>query len=217
MRLPITALVFIALAWPLRAQSPAETRDTTAAVFVYLQAGDTIAFEAIRQDSAVIRGVLVQRDRPRLNWDHRVTDGTPGLLTISMYPPNAPGDIVPLQETDFVSVGDSVLVTTRTGDKTQVQRVPSTSGAVPLLGRSMLHTAILAWYAQQAKRDTLPVFVSASGRTVSVLAQVRGDTILLSVEGLDIVSTWRDGSLIDVEVPSQALRVVRLMSLPPNR
>lgn len=216
MRLPITALVFIALAWPLRAQSPAETRDTTAAVFVYLQAGDTIAFEAIRQDSAVIRGVLVQRDRPRLNWDHLVTDGTPGLLTISMYPPNAPGDIVPLQETDFVSVGDSVLITTRTGDKTQYQRVPSTKGAVPLLGRSMLHTAILAWYAQQAKRDTLPVFVSASGRTVPVLARVRGDTILLSVEGLDIVSTWRDGSLIDVEVPSQALRVVRLVSLTPN-
>ena len=207
---------------PLRAHAqgipavPAKS-DTLAAVYVYIQDGDTIAFEAIRHDSAVIRGVFVQPDRPRVNWDHLVTDGTPGLLTISIYPPNAPGDVVPLQETDLVSVGDNILVTTRTGDKTQYQQVASTKGAIPLLARSVLHTAILAWYAQQAKRDTLPVYVTGSGRTVPVVAEVRGDTILLTVDGLAVVSTWSDDRLVDVQVPSQALRVVRVMALPPSR
>jgi hypothetical protein len=110
-----------------------------------------------------------------------------------------------------------MLVTTRTGNGTQHQRVSSAKGAVPLLARSVLHTAILAWYAQQAKRDTLPVYVTGSGRTVPVVAEVRGDTILLSVDGLEIISTWSDGRLVEVQVPSQALRVVRVMSLPPSR
>jgi hypothetical protein len=218
----LLASLLASLLAPLRAHAqgipavPAKS-DTLAAVYVYIQAGDTVAFEAVRQDSAVLRGVFVQPDRPRVNWDHLLADGAPALLTISIYPPNAPGDVVPLQETDILSVGDSMLVTTRTWNGTQHQRVSSAKGAVPLLARSVLHTAILAWYAQQAKRDTLPVYVTGSGRTVPVVAEVRGDTILLSVDGLEIISTWSDGRLVEVQVPSQALRVVRVMSLPPSR
>lgn len=208
-------LLLVSLLSPLTSRAQSAKRDTTAAVFVYLQAGDTIAFEAVRQDSSVLRGVIVSPSRPRVNWEHFLTDGVPGMLTLSIFPPDAPGEVIPLEEYDYLSLGDSIAVTASVDGRSRTQRLPSVKNAVPLLGRSMLHTAYLAWYAQKAHRDTLPVFVTASGRTVQVITQVRGDSISLVVDGLEIITTWRDGALIDVAVPSQSLRIERVLTLPP--
>jgi hypothetical protein len=183
--------------------------DSAAVIYAYIQGADTIAFEGVRLESASLRGVLVAPGRPRLVWEHQLAEGAPTLLSLAIYPPGA-WSVLPLQETDFLTVGDSVMVTTtRQGERT-AQRLPTTPGAIPLLGRSMLHTAYLAWFAQQAHRDSLTLFITSSGKTVHAATTVRGEQISLMVDGLEIITTWSEGTLLTVSVPSQALKVVRL-------
>ncbi|MCZ8206025.1 hypothetical protein [Gemmatimonas sp.] len=184
--------------------------DSAAVIYAYIQGADTIAFEGVRHESASLRGVLVAPGRPRLVWEHQLAEGAPTLLSLAIYPPGGAGSILPLQETDFLTVGDIVLVTTtRQGERT-AQPLPTTPGAIPLLGRSMLHTAYLAWFAQQAHRDSLTLFITSSGKTVHAATTVRGEQISLMVDGLEIITTWSEGTLLTVSVPSQALKVVRL-------
>jgi len=80
----------------------------------------------------------------------------------------------------------------------------------------MLHTAYLAWFAQQAHRDSLTLFITSSGKTVHAAATVRGEQIALTVDGLEIISTWSESTLLTVTVPSQALKVVRLDRQAPD-
>jgi hypothetical protein len=45
---------------------------------------------------------------------------------------------------------------------------------------------------------------------VHAATTVRGEQISLMVDGLEIITTWSEGTLLTVSVPSQALKVVRL-------
>ena len=210
------APLLLLLAFARAAEAQTVTTDSSAVVYAYIQGADTIAFEGVRLESGSVHGVFVVPNRPRLAWEHQLEGGAPTLLSLAVYPPASAGGILPLQETDFLAVGDSMLVTTTVQGERTAQRLPTRPGAIPLLGRSMLHTAYLAWYAQQAHRDSLTLFITSSGKTVHAAATVRGEQIVLTVDGLEIISTWRESTLLTVTVPSQALKVVRLDRQAPD-
>jgi len=127
------APLLLLLTFARAAEAQAVTTDSTAVVYAYIQGADTIAFEGVRLESGSVRGVFVVPDRPRLAWEHQLEGGAPTLLRLGVYPPAGAGGILPLQETDFLAVGDSMLVTTTVQGERTAQRLPTRPGAIPLL------------------------------------------------------------------------------------
>ncbi|AMW06062.1 hypothetical protein [Gemmatimonas phototrophica] len=211
--------LFIALVVPsaAHAQSAADTASAAApssAVFAYLQLGDTIAFEAVRSDTAMVRGAYIIPGQIRLSWDQLLTKGAPSSLTIGVFPPNAPAEFRPVSETDFATRDDSIVVTSYANGKTTSDTRPTVAGALPVLGRSMIHLSYLAFYAAQLRMRTVPLYLTSSGKTVNAQVEVFGERVTLLVEGLRIDALWDDGALVEVHVPSQQLVVRRVMLLP---
>jgi hypothetical protein len=212
--LSIIALVLPAVA---HAQSAGDTASLAApnnAVFAYLQLGDTIAFEAVRGDTGIVRGAYIIPGQVRLSWDQMLTKGAPSSLTIGVFPPDAPAQFRPVSETDFATRADSMVVTSYADGKTTSDTRPTVAGALPVLGRSMIHLSYLAFYAAQLRLRTLPLYLTSSGKTVNAQVEVFGERVTLLVEGLQIDALWDDGALVEVRVPSQQLVVRRIMVLP---
>lgn len=185
------------------------------AVFAYIQAGDTIALEAVRSDTDMVRGAFIVPNQVRINWDQFVVQGQPSSLVIGIFPPNAPAQLRPLSETDYALRADSMVITSYEGGQSSTATRPTTAGAAPVLGRSMIHLAFLAYHAAQQRRRTLPLYLITSGKTVVAQVDTFGERVTLVVEGLQIDAVWDDGILTEVRVPSQQL-VVRQVTLLPQ-
>jgi hypothetical protein len=208
--LRLATILLCAFPAALRAQAAPDTATTIApAVFAYLQYGDTIGFEAVRSDSAMVRGVFLIPKQARIGWDHFLVDSKPASLRLTLYPGE---DLLmrPAVETDYELVGDSMLVLTRRLDGVDRDMRSTTADAVPAFGRSMTHLAYLAFYAAQSRIPTLPLFLTSSGKTVTAAVQVLGEVVTITVEGLRIETYWEDGTLSEVRVPSQGLVVRRV-------
>jgi hypothetical protein len=74
----------------------------------------------------------------------------------------------------------------------------------------MTHIAYLGFYAVQARRPVLPLFLTSSAKTVSATVRAIGETLAVVVDGLRVESDWEGGALLEVRVPSQGLVVRRL-------
>lgn len=185
------------------------------AVFAYIQAGDTIALEAVRSDTGMVRGAFIVPNQLRINWDQFVSQGAPASLAIGIFPPNAPAELRPVRETDYALRVDSMVITSYEGGRRTTETRPTTAGAAPVLGRSMIHLAFLAYHAAQQRRRTLPLYLISSGKTVVAQVDTFGERVTLVVEGLQIDAVWDDGILTEVRVPSQQL-VVRQVALLPQ-
>lgn len=205
-------VLFVLLLTPARlaAQSPPDSSaPAAAAVFVYLQQGDTVAFEAVRVDSALIRGVYSIPKQGHIAWDHWLQNETPGRLRLSLFP-GEKAAIMPAQETDFELVGDSMQVLTFTRDTIARSMQAAIPNAVPAFGRSLTQLATIAYYAVQRRVTTQPLFLTSTGKSVTATIQVQGEVIAITVDGLRIESDWTDNALVEIRVPSQALVVRRV-------
>jgi len=204
--LPLTALAQLAPDTVAAAPRPQP------AVFAYLQYGDTIAMEAVYGDRTIVRGVYVIPKQGRIVWDHALDDSsTPGLLTLSFFPPADQGDII-LRQIDFGAQADSMIVTAQDRDGRAMETHASRDRAVAVFGRSLTHIAYLGFHAVQARRPALPFYLTSSGKTVEATVQAFGETLAMSVDGLRIESDWEGGALREVRVPSQGLVVRRLLT-----
>lgn len=224
MRLPLRLAAFLALLMPalLRAQgtpdSVAAPTAPPAAVFAYLQYGDTIAYEAVTSDTAFVRGVFLIPGEGRIAWDHALVRQVPATLTLSLFPGDDTG-VIPIRETAYALRGDSMVVTASDYEKTERESIGTSPGALPAFGRSMTHLAFLAFHAVQTRQATVPLFLTSSGKTVEGQVEVNGETVTLTVDGLRIETVWREEALAEVRVPSQGLVVKPLpvsLAPPPN-
>ncbi len=184
-------------------------------VFAYLVAGDTTAFEVVRGEPDMVRGVFIVPNQLRIHWDQELMQGVPGSLMLGYFPVDAPAEARPNREVDYVRRADSVVVTARDPRSSQSVVRPSRIGAVPVFSSSMTHLASVAYYAVQQRLRTIPLFLSASGKTVDAAVQVFGDEIWITADGLVLQTVWNDGVLVEMRVPSQELVVKRVMTLPP--
>lgn len=185
------------------------------AIFAHIQYGDTIAFEVIRRDADLLRGTYVAAGQPRVAWDQGLTNGAaPSGLTIGFFYPDAPAEARPLVEMDFARRNDSMVVITRGADSTHSDTRPSRRGAMPVVSRSMIHLAFLAYYAAQERLTVLPLYLTNSGKTFDAAVSVRGEEVTVTVDGLTVHAVWEDGMLIEMRVPSQELVVKRVGALP---
>ena len=210
MFLRLVVLLLLILPAHLAAQTPADSGTTpVAAVFVYLQQGDTVAFEAVRTDSALVRGVYAIPKQGRIAWDHWLENDTPARLRLSLFPGE---DVIirAVQETDFELVGDSMQVVTVTRDTTARVMQATVPNAVPAFGRSLTQLASIAYYAVQRRASTQPLFLTSTGKSVTAAIQVMGEVIAITVDGLRIESDWTDNALTEIRVPSQGLVVRRV-------
>jgi hypothetical protein len=176
---------------------------------VYVQYGDTIAFEAIDTDTAMVRGVYLVPKQGRIAWDHLLRSGTPSDLSLSFFPPLEQGSMA-YRQVDYVPKGDSMIIVTRDFDRRTSDTRPARDSAIAVFGRSMTHIAYLGFYAVQARRPVLPLYLTSSGRTVEATVHAIGETLSIIVDGLRVESEWDGGALLEVRVPSQGLVVQRL-------
>jgi hypothetical protein len=210
MLLRLVVLLMLLLPARLSAQTPPDTGTApAAAVFVYLQQGDTVAFEAVRTDSAVIRGVYLIPKQGSIAWDQWIENLTPTRLRLSLFPGEI-ASVMAAQETDFELMSDSMQVVTVTRDTTARVMEATIPNAVPAFGRSLTQLASIAYYAVQRRVSTQPLFLTSTGKSVTATIQVQGEVIAITVDGLRIESDWTDNALVEIRVPSQALVVRRV-------
>jgi len=182
----------------------------TPVTFVYLRGTDTLAVEQVRPAAEAIRGILIAKGQPRMEWDQSLAGTMLGPLAMRVYPPGAAAGAPPQQQVGFAVRGDSVSIQLGAGTMGRTQVVGSRAGAVVLVGNSVIHSALVAQHARVMQRTTLPVFLTGGGQTVDATIQVIADTTVLSLAGLSMRTVWgSDGVPVDVSVPAQQLRVVR--------
>jgi len=209
-------LAVLALALGVLWPSVARGQTTSAPLhYVYLVGGDTLATEQISWQADRATGVLQYRNQPRVEWLHAVSNGRLGALTLKVFAPGAAADAAPVQEFVFTPSGDSVIVSITQGGRRQQQVARSKPGAVPVMGRSVLHTAVLTAEARRLQRATAPLFMTSGGQTMDASFSFRGDSSTTTLAGLAIEGVWADGLPSSMAVPAQNLRAVRVMSAAP--
>ena len=215
MRSFIRVLVIIAVAIVLPRTALAQVTTDTAAtpkqtVFAYVQLGDTIAIEAVYTDSGVVRGAYFIPKQGRIGWNHQLKDdGTPGMLTLSFFPPPEQGDRV-FRQIDYDRKADSMFVLLQDYEGRRGETVATRDSAIAVFGRSLAHIAYLGYYAVLTRQSSLPLYLVSSGKTVAATVSVLGEALIINVDGLRVEATWQGGALVEVNVPSQSLTVRRL-------
>jgi len=205
--LPTTALALLfgaLLATTARAQA-APTQQ-----FVYLRSIDTLGTEVVTEGPSSIVGLLTMRGAPVVRWEQQHANRNPGRLTLSIFAPGAPTTGLPTQNVVVNMVGDSAKLTISANGTTSEQAVLSASGAVALVGNSVLHTALMADHARGATKASVPVFLTSGGRTMTATVSQQGDTTVFSIAGMEARILWdANGGPREITIPSQNLRVVR--------
>jgi dienelactone hydrolase len=179
--------------------------------FVYLRSIDTLGTEVITERPNAIVGLLTLRGAPVIRWEQQHENTSPGQLTLAVFGPGVPTTGMPTQNVVVRMVGDSAKLTLSANGTTSEQAVRSASGAVALVGNSVLHTALMADHARSAKKSALPVFLTNGGQTITATVSQQGDTTVFSIAGMDARIVWDDnGGPREITIPAQNLRVVRV-------
>jgi pimeloyl-ACP methyl ester carboxylesterase len=216
----VLVLVVLALAAGLlmpravRAQS-APAAGGGAMQYVYLLGRDTLATERVTLTSAAAHGVLQYRNQPRVEWSHAMSNGRLGALTLKVFAPGAAEGAAAVQEFVFTPQGDSVIVSITQGGRSQQQVARSQAGALPVMGRSVFHTALLTAQARRLALASAPLFMTSGGQTMEATFAFRGDTSTTTLAGLAIQAVWSNGVPVEILVPAQNLRAVRVASSAP--
>jgi dienelactone hydrolase len=205
----VFTLIALVLGSVLAATLPAQT--APGYHFVYLRSIDTLGTEVITERPNAIVGLLTLRGAPVIRWEQQHENTSPGQLTLAVFGPGVPTTGMPTQNVVVRMVGDSAKLTLSANGTTSEQAVRSASGAVALVGNSVLHTALMADHARSAKKSALPVFLTNGGQTITATVSQQGDTTVFSIAGMDARIVWDDnGGPREITIPAQNLRVVRV-------
>ena len=178
--------------------------------FVYLRSIDTLGTELVTPGPSSIVGLLAMRGAPVMRWEQQHVSTLPGRLTLSIFAPGTPTTGLPTQNIVVTISGDSAKLTMSANGTTSEQALLSASGAVALIGNSVLHSALMADHARSAKKASLPVFLTNGGRTMTATVTEQGDTTVFSIAGMDVRILWDvNGGPREMTIPAQNLRVVR--------
>lgn len=178
--------------------------------FVYLRGTDTLGTETVTIEATAVRGVLVMRGQPSITWVQQRSGTTLSALNIVVRAPNAAADAPPVQDVTLTPRGDSVVIDARAGGQSRSQTVPSQNGAIPFMGQSVTHGAIVSRVARQANRRVVPLFMSAGAQTIEGTVAGVGDTTTLAISGLTLRTVWSGEVPVEIAVPAQGLRAVRV-------
>ena len=178
--------------------------------FVYLRSIDTLGTELVTPGPSSIVGLLAMRGAPVMRWEQQHVSTLPGRLTLSIFALGTPTTGLPTQNIVVTMSGDSAKLTISANGTTSEQALLSASGAVALIGNSVLHSALMADHARSAKKASLPVFLTNGGRTLTATVTEQGDTTVFSIAGMDVRILWDvNGGPREMTIPAQNLRVVR--------
>lgn len=180
--------------------------------FVYIANNDTIAVETITPGNGTVQGVLAYKGQPRLHWEQR---REPVELSLKAFALGAPETGTPTQAFVFRVRGDSLTVDVNANGTSARQAVAVRPGTVPLIGNSVLHTALMAVYARSTGRTSLPVLMTNGAMQLDANIQFIDDTSVVTISGVSIRTVWRDGVPVESTIPSQGLRVVRAAGVVP--
>ncbi len=178
--------------------------------FVYLRSVDTLGTEVVTPGPSSLVGVMTMRGAPVVRWEQQQINNNPGRLTLSMFAPGTPTTGLPTQNVVVNIVGDSAKLTISTNGTTSEQALHSASGAIAVVGNSVLHIALIADHARGAKLASVPVFLTNGGQTMTATVREEGDTTVFSIAGMDARILWdANGGPREIMIPAQNLRVVR--------
>ncbi|HEY0930883.1 MAG TPA: alpha/beta fold hydrolase [Gemmatimonas sp.] len=192
-----------------RAQAAPTAGVVTPTLFVYLRGNDTVATETFSADAGALRGALVLRGQPSLTWTQQRSGTTLTSLDVAVRAPGALSDAAPLQEVTLTTRSDSVVINSRSGSRSRTQAVASRDGALPLVGQSVMHAAIVSRAARQLNKRVVPVFMASGMQTLDGTVVTVGDTTTLTIAGMAVRTVWRGDTPLEISVPAQGLRAVR--------
>ena len=208
----VIALLLSAIALVIGAvlATTARAQSALAYHFVYLRSTDTLGTEMVTPGPSSIVGLLTMRGAPVMRWEQQHTNTNPGRLTLAVFAPGTPTTGLPTQNIVVNMAGDSAKLTISANGTTNEHALLSASGAVALVGNSVLHTALMADHARGANKASLPVFLTNGGRTITATLTQQGDTTVFSIGGMDARILWDpNGGPREMVIPAQNLRVVR--------
>lgn len=207
-----TLLIAALIAGVLARAANAQAAPTGPVSFVYVANNDTIAVETITPGDGVVRGVLAYKGQPRVSWEQQ---REPMQLSLKVFAPGATETATPARAFVFRARGDSMIVESSAGSATNTQAVSVRTGTVPLMGNSVLHTALMAVYARATGRTSLPVLMTNGAQQFEANVQFTGDTSIVAISGITVRTVWRDGVPVESTIPTQGLRVVRATGSVP--
>ncbi len=186
--------------------------------FVYLRGADTLGTESVTIEAGTVAGVLTMRGQPSITWSQQRRGPSLLALHIVVRAPNAANTSPPVQDVTLTPAGDSVLIEAQSGGQSRGQHVASQAGAIPFLGQSVAHAAIVSRAAREAGRRVVPLFMSAGAQTMQGTVTGAGDTTTLAISGLSLRTVWGSDGPVEITVPAQGLRVVRVATpiAPPS-
>jgi DUF2911 family protein len=192
-----SSLLIAALTMP--AALPAQTSH-----FVVRLGRDTLAVERYSRTADRLEGEQVVRSPRTVHRLYTLTFGPGGSVTYEVVTHNVSGEPGPLEtRTTARFVGDSAVVTVRSGDSTVTLRVKTGRGALPYLGQSYALVEEVTRRARAAGGDHYSIAMLPPGDTepLRVTATARGrDSLTLMLGGIGPLRARvdRQGTLLGV-------------------
>ncbi len=216
LRRPVVALVVAMLAAvgaTLLLATGAHAQGTRTTTYVYLQRTDTLGTETLDVSDTGAVGVFAMKGQPRIEWLQRRTGSTLGGITLRVF---GVSSSTPMQVASITMPGDSAIAEISAGSRSVTQRLASKAGALPLVGQSVLHTVLLAGLMQGQGKAQFDVLLASGGQTMPVTTSVVGDTLVVSLSGLQLHASSRSEQMPSVIRSSQGIRVVRTDGIAPG-
>jgi dienelactone hydrolase len=183
---------------------------------VYLQGNDTLATERLTLTPTSWTGELTWKGQPRLVWTHTTVGSNAGRYALDVFAPGSATDAKPAQQALFTMVRDSARVEMKVGAASETQMVSTRPGAYVLFNRSLTNMALIGSAAATKGRPGFDVLLAQGGNTMSGTVKRTGDSLNVNFQGVEMVARMdAKGLPIEIAVPSQGLRVVRVGGAAP--
>ena len=146
------------------------------------------------------------KGQPRIEWLQRRTGNTLSGIQLRAY---AAGSTTPMQVASITMQGDSAVAEMSGGGRNATQRIGSKAGALPLINQSVLHMVLLSALMNSRHVSSFDVLLASGAQTMPVTTTVAGDTLTLSLAGLQARAWSMKEQMPSVITTSQGVRVVR--------
>lgn len=205
----VLAIAAIALLAGLAAAQPARAH-----AFVILVGRDTMGIERVNTSAASVSGDIVLRGQPRIQWSAALgRDGLPISITLAALQSASP-DAPVLQRAVLTKTGTAVAAEMRAGGATtpRTQQLTTRADAIMLVNQSLAMTELILAraLATPAALDSVHVFLASGGQTIPAVVTMTGDSGTVSMGPMTSRVRVAEGRLVEIAVPAQNLRVVRV-------
>lgn len=219
MSIAAAVLATFACLSPLHAQAGS----AGTAGFLLRRGADTLSVERFSLTNGMLEGRILARKRIPILYRAAVNaNATIDRLELEALQPGAPEEASPRQHLVALFRGDSLIIQTRAGDSTKVERIATQAGALPyhpqLPMLSLLEQIVRRARVLGGEMVQVPVFLMGSGsQTVAANIEFRGaDSARVTLGSIDArLAVDREGRILGGR--AQGEQIIERVQAVPDR